>query len=54
MILKIAYGYTIEPEKADPLVDSSNSALVHFSEAGAPGAWLVDTIPACKFSKFCQ
>ncbi|RHZ72745.1 hypothetical protein CDV55_102908 [Aspergillus turcosus] len=45
IILKIAYGYTIEPHKADALVDLANKALAQFAIAGTPGTWLVDTIP---------
>ena len=48
VILKIAYGYTIEPHKHDPLVDIAKTAMEHFSIAGTPGAWLVDIIPACR------
>ncbi|CAI7574648.1 unnamed protein product [Penicillium glandicola] len=48
IILKIAYGYTIEPHKRDPLVHIANLALDHFSKACVPGAWLVDIIPALK------
>lgn len=48
VILKIAYGYTIEPHKRDPLVHIANLALEHFSIAGTPGAWLVDMIPLCE------
>ena len=46
--MKIAYGYTIEPHKVDPLVQKAGLALEHFAIAGTPGAWLVDMIPACK------
>ncbi|KAJ5606342.1 hypothetical protein N7510_009123 [Penicillium lagena] len=49
VILKIAYGYTIEPHKRDPLVHIANQALEHFSIAGTPGTWLVDMIPALKY-----
>lgn len=49
IILKIVYGYTIEPYKDDPLVDLIEEALVQFSLATVPGAWLVDIIPACVF-----
>ncbi|PYH48073.1 cytochrome P450 [Aspergillus saccharolyticus JOP 1030-1] len=52
VILKIAYGYTIEPHGRDPLVDLVNEAMDQFSIAGSPGRWLVDTIPLCLF--FCQ
>ncbi|KAJ5915533.1 hypothetical protein N7466_011466 [Penicillium verhagenii] len=49
IILKIAYGYTIEPHKLDPLVQMAGLALEHFAIAGTPGAWLVDMIPALKY-----
>ncbi|OGM40177.1 O-methylsterigmatocystin oxidoreductase [Aspergillus bombycis] len=45
VILKIAYGYNIEPNGRDPLVDLANEAMENFSVAGNPGTWLVDTIP---------
>lgn len=45
--MKLAYGYTIEPHGRDPLVDLADRALMQFSAAAVPGAWLVDTIPAC-------
>ncbi|RHZ47488.1 cytochrome P450 [Aspergillus thermomutatus] len=48
VILKIAYGYTIEPHKADALVDLANEVLEQFSIAATPGTWLVDTIPILK------
>lgn len=44
--MKIAYGYTIEPHKVDPLVHMAGLALEHFAIAGSPGAWLVDMIPS--------
>ena len=49
VILKIAYGYTIEPHNRDPLVDLADEALVQFSLAAAPGAWLVDVLPFCAY-----
>ncbi|KAJ5111438.1 hypothetical protein N7532_001973 [Penicillium argentinense] len=49
VILKIAYGYTIDPHERDPLVHIANLALEHFSIAGTPGAWLVDMIPILKY-----
>ena len=47
IILKIAYGYTIEPRKEDPLVDLADEALIQFSLAANPGAWLGDLMPFC-------
>ncbi|KAJ5987004.1 hypothetical protein N7451_011369 [Penicillium sp. IBT 35674x] len=49
IILKIAYGYTTDPHKLDPLVHMAGLALEHFAIAGTPGAWLVDMIPALKY-----
>lgn len=49
IILKIAYGYTIEPHKKDFLVHISKLAVDQFSIAGTPGVWLVDIIPACVY-----
>ncbi|CEL08495.1 hypothetical protein ASPCAL11644 [Aspergillus calidoustus] len=48
VILKIAYGYDIDPHGRDPLVALANEALENFSVAGTPGAWIVDTIPLLK------
>jgi hypothetical protein len=48
IILKIGYGYTIEPHDADPLVDLADRALAQFSAATVPGSWMVDTMPACQ------
>ena len=48
IILKISHGYTIEPKTADPLVELADEALIQFSLAAQPGAWLVDVLPTCK------
>ncbi|KAJ5134839.1 NmrA-like [Penicillium atrosanguineum] len=48
-ILNVIYGYNIEPHGEDPLVRLADLALSQFSEAIAPGAWLVDLIPALKY-----
>ena len=50
IILKIAYGYTIEPHGTDPLVDLADRAVSQFSAASQPGIWLVDIIPFRKLS----
>lgn len=47
IILKIAFGYNIEPKGHDYLVDFANEANTIFSDSGQPGRWLVDIIPAC-------
>lgn len=46
VILKITYGYNIEPHGEDPLVSLADLALQQFSNAIVPGAWMVDMIPA--------
>ena len=48
IILKIAYGYTIDAHRPDPLVVLADEALDQFSQATVPGKWLVDTLPALK------
>ncbi|KJZ75356.1 hypothetical protein HIM_05282 [Hirsutella minnesotensis 3608] len=48
MILKMTYGYSVEPNKADPLVGLIERMMANLSLAGVPLAWLVDTIPALK------
>ncbi|KAJ5160072.1 uncharacterized protein N7482_007076 [Penicillium canariense] len=48
-ILRVTYGYNIEPHGEDPLVRLADHALKLFSEAAVPGAWLVDLIPALKY-----
>ncbi|KAK5634643.1 hypothetical protein RRF57_010356 [Xylaria bambusicola] len=49
IILKLVYGYTVEPHNPDPLADLIDEAMGHFSATVAPGAWLVDSIPALKY-----
>ncbi|PYH85820.1 cytochrome P450 [Aspergillus uvarum CBS 121591] len=45
VILKIAYGYSIDPHKRDPLVDLADEAVEQFSLAVRPGTWMVDVLP---------
>ncbi|KAF1811944.1 putative cytochrome P450 oxidoreductase OrdA-like protein [Eremomyces bilateralis CBS 781.70] len=45
IILKIAYGYTAESHKNDPLVDIVGDAMDKFAQAAVPGAFLVDIMP---------
>lgn len=49
MILKITYGYTVEPHGRDPLVDLADGSIDKFSMASVPGRWLVDVVPFCRF-----
>lgn len=48
IVLKIGYGYTIEPHDRDPLVDLADKAMEDFSSALLPATWAVDFIPLCK------
>jgi len=41
----MAYGYTTEPVKSDPLVELAGKALDEFAKAAVPGAWAVDIMP---------
>ena len=45
-MLKMAYDYTIEPSKPDPLVVLTEQMMAEFSLAAVPMAWAVDIIPA--------
>ncbi|KAM0321851.1 hypothetical protein ACHAQA_009856 [Verticillium albo-atrum] len=44
-VLKIAYGYTVEPHKHDVLVDLINTMMTEFSLASVPMTWAVDMLP---------
>ncbi|KAF8148392.1 cytochrome P450 [Crassisporium funariophilum] len=46
--MKIAYGYTIDQDK-DHFVALAEESMRVASLAGAPGKWLVDSIPALKY-----
>ncbi|KAK1770166.1 cytochrome P450 [Phialemonium atrogriseum] len=48
-VLKMAYGYTIEPHKPDILVDLIEKMMTEFSLAAVPMAWAVDVIPALQY-----
>lgn len=50
IILKMSHGYTIEPEKPDPLVMLADDTLLEFSLSAQAGAWLVDVLPFSKIS----
>ncbi|PWY82348.1 flavonoid 3-hydroxylase [Aspergillus eucalypticola CBS 122712] len=49
IILRIGYGYTIEPHARDPLVDLVDKAMDDFSQVVLPGAWLVNFVPFLKY-----
>ncbi|KAA8651170.1 hypothetical protein EYZ11_007034 [Aspergillus tanneri] len=46
IILKITYGYSIERNGADPLVDLIEHTMDNLSQAFVPLAWVVDAVPA--------
>ncbi|KAI1827230.1 cytochrome P450 oxidoreductase OrdA-like protein [Xylaria intraflava] len=48
-VLKMLYGYTVDPYKEDPLVNLGRETLQNFSKAFPTGAWLVDVIPALRY-----
>ncbi|KAL3458739.1 putative cytochrome P450 oxidoreductase OrdA-like protein [Aspergillus heterothallicus] len=49
VILKIAYGYSIDYDGNDPLVDIAEEAVEQFSLAVQPGTWAVDLLPILKY-----
>ncbi|RFU81476.1 o-methylsterigmatocystin oxidoreductase [Trichoderma arundinaceum] len=48
IILKITYGYNIEPRGQDPLVKLIEDVMSNLGQAFIPLAWLVDIIPAIR------
>ncbi|KAJ3505129.1 hypothetical protein NMY22_g17693 [Coprinellus aureogranulatus] len=48
IILKIAYGYDVQWEGADPYIDLIEGANENFNVATKPGSFLVDVIPSLK------
>ncbi|KAL6787324.1 cytochrome P450 [Trichoderma sp. SZMC 28012] len=49
IILKMTYGYTIDPEGPDPMVELADRAMEQFAQAVIPGAWMVDTLPILRY-----
>ncbi|KAJ3494156.1 hypothetical protein NLG97_g4262 [Lecanicillium saksenae] len=49
VVLKIAYGYSVEPTEADPLVSLIERMLMNVTSAFVPMAWIVDVFPAFKY-----
>ncbi|KAG5977842.1 hypothetical protein E4U55_006515 [Claviceps digitariae] len=45
IILKIVYGYTIQPHKPDPLVEIIEHGMDVFSKTVLPFGWAVDVVP---------
>lgn len=51
-ILKVSYGYEIK-QTNDPFIELAEKATEQFSQASAPGRWLVDLIPGMKHIPMC-
>ncbi|KAH9051796.1 cytochrome P450 oxidoreductase [Lactarius vividus] len=49
IFLKMSYGYNVEREKSDPLLNVIDTAANEFYIATSPGAWLVDTLPILRY-----
>ncbi|KAL9011591.1 MAG: hypothetical protein Q9173_003579 [Seirophora scorigena] len=49
IILKIVYGYSIERNAADPLVDLIEHAMDNLSQAFVPLSWAMDAVPALQY-----
>ncbi|KAM5349732.1 hypothetical protein ACJ41O_006237 [Fusarium nematophilum] len=49
IILRITYGYIIEPHKIDPLVRLIEQTMDNFSQALVPLTWPVDILPFLKY-----
>ncbi|KAF4589334.1 Cytochrome P450 [Ophiocordyceps camponoti-floridani] len=45
IILKTTYGYSIDVEQKDPMVQLIEKYMMNFSKAYTPKAWLIDMIP---------
>ncbi|OKL56052.1 hypothetical protein UA08_08613 [Talaromyces atroroseus] len=52
-VLKMAYGYTIDPHKPDRLIELVDKMMLEFSLAAVPMAWAVDIIPALQYLPAC-
>ena len=53
IILRISHGYEVK-EHQDPFVDLADRAVEQFSTSTAPGAFMVDVMPACKVGLSAQ
>ncbi|RAK95668.1 cytochrome P450 [Aspergillus ibericus CBS 121593] len=49
IILRISYGYNVEPHGRDPLVDLVDQTMDDFSRVVLPGAWLVNFVSFLKY-----
>lgn len=49
MLLKMIYGYQVEPHGSDPLVAINEQMVDIFASVTVPGAWVVDIIPWVRY-----
>ncbi|KAH8114366.1 cytochrome P450 oxidoreductase [Phellopilus nigrolimitatus] len=49
IILRMAYGYTIEPTGRDPLIALAEEGISQISFAAQPGAFVVDMLPFLRY-----
>lgn len=49
MVLKVAYGYTVNQYNPDPLVLLIERMMTNVSDTCVPGSWIVDLIPPLRF-----
>lgn len=54
MLLKMVYGYQVEPVRPDPLVAINDRMVEIFASATVPGAWVVDIVPWLKYLPDCM
>ncbi|RAH51118.1 cytochrome P450 [Aspergillus brunneoviolaceus CBS 621.78] len=49
VILKLTYGYVVEPKGRDAFIELADLSGSQFAKATEPGKWLVDTLPILKY-----
>ncbi|OAQ99298.1 hypothetical protein LLEC1_00731 [Akanthomyces lecanii] len=49
IILRVTYGYAINPREADPLMLLIDTMMDNFSKVFVPAFWVVDSIPSLRF-----
>jgi len=46
LVPKVAYGYTIESQKPDIMMETTGKMIAEFSSAAVPMGWAVSATPA--------
>lgn len=49
IILKIAYGWTVQDTKNDPFIKLVHEAFYKHAGLVKPGSWMVDSFPLCMY-----